>query len=211
MSKILSRSGAALADIYDVEGSIAGIDNLDSREVHLTHEMGAEIHSERLQSFIIVISSGAINQSSNWNVTATFPDSINRVLGIYVSTDVAARISHCNVALVSDNTGVVNGFPLWAWDGVATVPDVEYLTRLTRSGTVGNHLALAPRPALYPFQQIITRDSTGTMPLLAFTGLTPAFGAGTITATALILVARPDANQPGPGAGASHGLPIPSW
>ena len=45
MVKILSQAGISLADLYNVEGSIAGIEQLDTRELPIVHEMSGTIFS----------------------------------------------------------------------------------------------------------------------------------------------------------------------
>ncbi len=208
MPKILSQAGTSLADVYDVEGSVAGIDNLESAEVQLVHELGAQIHSERLQTFLVSISSGTVAQNSTWSVDAgAFPDSTNRFLGAYVTTDTTAEIAHCSLSM-RDRSATENAFPLWAWDDVV---DAEYAIRILQAGSTGNRIGLAPRPSLYPFQSILTRQGDNRMPLLSFNGLTNGFGAGTNTAICTIMLARPDPGNPAPGHPSSHGLPIPSW
>lgn len=208
MSKVLSQAGISLADVYDIEGSIAGTDELLSKEVSLVHEMGGQIHSERLLSFDINMAPAAQSQSAAFAVTAGgIPDSINRILGVQVSAAnlEGGRLSHASLALVFSTGQEV---PIWWWDSAI---DSEFNIRFDRLGAgVANRVGFQPSFA-FP-QQLITRvGDAGLMPDIIFRGVTLAFGAGTIVPAALLVLLRPDRGAPAPGAASSHGLPIPSW
>ena len=116
MAKILSQSGDSLADAYDIEGSIAGIDNLLSEEVNLVHEMGATIFSERLSSRILSISAGAISQSSSLDINFSVNE-MSRLLGIQVLTSAAARLSIVQVSITSPPAVDNSDMPIFVWDG----------------------------------------------------------------------------------------------
>lgn len=207
MPKILSQAGTSLADVYDVAGSIAGVDFLDSNDVQLTHEMGGEIHSERLLGHTITVSSGAVASGANWDVDfETIPDCWNRIMGVYVTASVASEVEHCNVNLRPRAT-LANSFPIWWWDGFA---DGEGDLRIMQAGSTATRINLIPRPAAQPFQYIMGRTGLEKqLPFLTFSGQAQT-GAG-VTCLATIYLARPDTVEPAAGDPSSHGLPIPSW
>lgn len=211
MGKILGKAGESLADVYDVEGSVAGTEFLDSDTVHLVHEMGGQIMSERMIAHLIRIQSGAIVASGEWDISSvTIPDCVNRILGIQVFVDVTARVDFCSVS-IRDTPAATSSHStlLWAWDSAT---DIEFDVRSLQGGSTANRIHLAPRPALYPFPSLMLRTGLGRlMPLIDFNGVTPAFGAGEVNATAIIYLARPDTVTPAAGDPSSHGLPIPSW
>ena len=204
MVKILSKSGDSLADTYDVEGSVAGIDQLETRELGIIHEMGHTVFSERLSASIRRGTSGAILQSTTWDLTIPdFPVTPFRVLGVVVVAD-AGRVAFAQVSL-QDASGD-REIPIWIWD---TDNDVQSDIRIVENGAaVANLLALVPS------------NNGGTVPNLAlgseqpqpvgenvlFRGVTTAFGAGTVTCTALIYIAFSQI-----GGISSRGLPVPGW
>jgi len=208
MPKILSQSGTSLADTYDVVGSIAGVENLESKDVHLFDEMGARVHSERLLSFTVVLNTAAISQSSNFEAAAAgFPDSINRLLGVFVSVPAAnaGRVEDGTVSIVQPSG---QEFPIWSWD---LADDVERGVRFDLAGAgEADRIALISTTPFVPL--LITRgEDAGRMQSLALRGSTGAFGAGTIVISVSVLLLRPDGGNPPPGAPSSHGLPPPSW
>ena len=80
MPKILAQAGISLADVYDVEGSIAGTDELLSEDVSLVHEMGGHMMSERCRSFVVTLATGDQIQNANFAATGgLIPDSPNRI------------------------------------------------------------------------------------------------------------------------------------
>jgi len=206
--RVLSQAGVSLADVYDVEGSIAGIDRLDINEIKGVHELGAQIHSERLKAFIVQSSSGAVAQSTTWGLTiGGFPDSINRLLAVTVIANNAARVDHCSIAI--QEQGNSREIPVWAWD---TADDAEKQVEWSIDGAAAAtqfYLAVIGIPQV---PELLTRlGDDGQMPQLIFRGETGAFGAGNVTTRALFHVARPNTGNPPPGEPSSHGLPIPGW
>jgi len=209
VGKIQSQSGISLARVYDVQGGSLGIDTLDAKEVHLTHEMGGQIHSERLRAFTFLVTSGAIAQSLDFGVSSLlFPDSINRLLDVFVSAEPGAAGEWVNVSLC---LLMPNGdeMPIWVWD---TSVDLEKNVRVAEPGSgAETRVGLIPLGTQFK-QTLLSRggDSGGIM-RLRFRGTTAAFGAGTSEVSAVIHVLRPDRESPVPGAPDSHGLPLPSW
>jgi len=199
--KILSKSGDSLADVYDVQGSIAGIDNLESKEVQLVHEMGATIFSERLSSSMVAISSGAVDQSLEWDVSVGFNQN-SRVLGIAVVSSNEGRLTNATVSIRSgvsiDNMEV----PIWAWDAGGGVVAARVLV----GGSLTNrNLLISEMVPIVP-NFLVGPDSPRPADILQFRGGTTAFGAGAVTTQLLVYLAFPQT-----GGLSSRGLPIPSW
>ncbi len=205
MPKILSQAGISLADAYDVEGSIAGVDQLISQDVSLVHEMGAQMFSERCLAFYERITTGAIAQNIAFDVEATiaFPDSPNRILKVLLVSDT----NRITLAQVSQRT-VVGEMPLIIWDAADdVVSQMRYRIGAAATATV---FYLRPGLDLTPTMLMRTGDE-GIMPTLFLRGLTSGFGAGVVTLDAFIHVARANPTSPQPGHPSSHGLPRPSW
>ena len=134
MTKILGQAGTSLADVYDIEGSIAGVDQLLSEEVTLEHEMGGVIFSERLIGSIERLTTGALVQNTSWDLTLVTPPGIFRVLGVYVQADVGARSTRAQVS-IRDPTSA-RELPLFIWD---SANDLEQSIRIVENGgAVGN-------------------------------------------------------------------------
>ena len=210
MVKILSQAGDSLADIYDVKGSVAGIETLETRELGIIHEMGATVFAERLSGNLIRRSTGALLQNATWDLEilpANTPAGIFRILNVFVFCD-AARVDRAQISLMQTlpNAGEQ---PVFIWD---TVLDEEKNIRMSNAGgAAGNSIALvqvSPQPGL-PILAIGRRPGQvntvgGT---LVFRGLTTGFGAGDVTVVALIYVASAELST----SLSSRGLPIPSW
>jgi len=210
LSKILSQSGISLADTYDVEGSIAGVENLESRDVHLFDEMGARVFSERLHRFLVRMSPGAINQNTNFAAQAGgFPDSTNRILSVAVIV-VLAEATRLETAQISlrESADDFRELPIMVWD---INDDPEVRIRWDDDGAgVASFVQLRPSTQMVP--NLVTRFGTaGAMPTIEFRGISGGFGAGTVTPIAIIDLLRPDTGNPAPGEPSSHGLPMPSW
>lgn len=202
--KILSQAGISLADIYNVEGSIAGVDFLDANQIQLVHDMGGTVFSERLVGDIIRGTTGAVAQNTFYDVTLNPPQGIYRVLGVFVFALTAARSLRAAVSLRSTLTG--REIPIFAWTDTG---DVEKDVRMIDNGGAAiNALGLI--------------QSTGkeTMPSLGlsvgqrgqvgdeivFRGSTSGFGAGTVETIVLVYTAAAFSSQISP-----VGLPIPGW
>lgn len=184
MVKILSQAGISLADMYDIEGSIAGIEQLETRELAIVHEMGATLFSERMRTSVRRLTSPATLQNTNIDVGfSNFPDGPTRLLGIQVISDNGARISHLQCSVNAPFNG--RDFPVWVYDQTNfRAIDIE-----DDGGVVGANL-LIPEPA------VALPSFCGGMgqphPMVSnfvMRGRTTAFGAGTVTATALIYIA----------------------
>jgi len=201
--KILSQAGNSLADIYDVEGSVAGIEQLETRELPIMHEMGGTVFSERLAGSIRRGTTAALNQSTPFDVTlAGLPQGIFRILGITVLAT-SGRTSHASVALRS----VVQEreIPVFIWDNS---DDQQSTIRLQDDGgAASDHTALIPSISLLPNLAIGRRQLRSVGDEIVFRGSTNAFGAGTNTLVVLVYQAFTDVGSNI----APRGLPVPAW
>lgn len=209
MGKILSQSGISLADSYQIEGSIVGVEELQSRDVSLVHEMGATILSERLQSFFIRQTSGSLAASATWSVsTGELPDSPNRILGISVFLPLAEvnRISFCSISIQNGRTN--REIPIFTW----SLPDDDEIPVRWNDDGAGVAEFVELRSKVNKLPQLITRLGIGeAMPVIRFSGQVAAFGAGTVEAVAITHVCRANPEVPAAAQPSSHGLPLPSW
>jgi len=205
MVKILSKSGDSLADTYDVEGSIAGIDQLLTDELPIVHEMGQTIFSERMSFSIRQATSGAINQSTTFDVLiTTLPDHITRILGVFVLANVGARTT---LATVSVREPLMDReVPIWTWN---TSEDSEKTQRLTIAASVANLVMLQPLSSMPNMPSFLGKLQPQNVPDIAFRGQSSAFGAGTVTLTLMLYLCH--IHIGGTGSLSSRGLPIPSW
>ena len=203
MVKILSQSGNSLADTYDVEGSIAGIDELETHELGIIHEMGATIASERLSGNLRRGTTGAINASDTWDVLLTdLPAVPTRILGCVVMTDDASRVARAMVAIRDQPNG--REIPIFAWDD----NEADLALRIQdNGGAVGilallqNALSIGTLPNM-----LIGTDQPQPIDAIAFRGVASAFGAGDVTITFLLYIAFTQV-----GGISSRGLPVFSW
>lgn len=201
MAKILSKSGDSLADVYDVEGSIAGIDDLKSEDVNLVHEMGSTVFAERLSGTIVALGSGILAQSLAFNTALVIPE-FSRILGVQVMSDDASRVADFSVHVTSTFGAVSRDSPLFIWENA----DGSTICRVQIGGTLATLDALKPPlPAQVP-NLIIGDDSPQAVNTLSVRGATNGFGAGTVSTQALIYLAFPQI-----GGLSNRGLPLPGW
>jgi len=204
MVKILSKSGDSLADTYDVQGSIAGIEQLVSQDVSLVHEMGNTIFSERVSTTIRRAESGDVLQSASFNIVLVdLPAVPFRILSIACFVDTAARLDQASVAL--NDPDAEREIPIWLWDSVV---DTEVSARFQQDGgAVGTETFLRPLQPIGAIPCFTSgRGQPQKVPRVAFRGSTLAFGAGTVETTMLFLIGFSQI-----GGISSRGLPIPSW
>jgi len=204
VAKILSKSGDSLADVYDVEGSIAGIDQLESREVNLVHEMGGSIFSERVSGALRRATSGAIAQSTDFEILLNdLPIVPSRIHGAIIFSDAAARIESANIALrhPSDDREI----PFVVWDS----GEQFMIARFQDNGAaVATHEVLVTSLNLLsaPPSMAYGSGQPGPTDEIVFRGRSTAFGAGTVIITAVIYLGHAQV------AGlSSRGLPFPGW
>lgn len=201
--KILSRAGASLADIYDVVGSISGLETLESREVTLAHEMGATIFSERFQTTFRRMHSGDVLQSTDIDlVLSTLPAAPTRLLALTVVTLNQSRIANVAVSVRSP-LAVTQEIPIWAWDKVNFS-----LSRFTDEGVIVGRDILQGVPQLGSMPTFIGGEGQGSTMVheVALHAQTNAFGAGTVNITAFLHFGF--AFEAGLS---SLGVPFPSW
>lgn len=206
MPRILGQAGSSLADTYDVEGSIAALDELTSQEVHLVHEMGVTIFSERLSSRIVRVTSGLVAQNLNFAAVITgFPATAVRLLGLTVLGTVA-ELTRAAVMVRFDGSlgsaGVEQEAPIWVWDEGAA-QTVNFIM----AGTLANQSIMTPLDLLTWMPNLITGpNQPEVVSQLVLRGLTAGFGAGTTEVTLLAHVMFA-----GAGGLNSEGVPIPGW
>lgn len=204
MPKILSKSGDSLADIYDVKGSIAGIENLEPRDLPIVHEMGGTVFSERFSTQILKIESGDQLQSDDWGTLLTgLPNTVFRIMGVRVLVDETARVTLASLAL--RDPANARESPFWSWDNV--LDDEENIRFSIDGAATAVEIFLRPNAANVQIPHTGTGSeqpqNTGG---IIFRGTTPAFGAGNVEAIAFVSIAFAEI-----GGVSSRGLPIPSW
>jgi len=205
VAKVLAQAGVSLADVYNVVGSVAGVDELVSREVHLTHEMGQTIFSERLSATAEVIATSGLAQNISFDIRfslgATIP---RRLLALQVFADVTTRIA---TAQVSVNSGALAGtdVPIWSWQ-VGAGSDFERLIRQEVATSTTNRFQLvSTEPPQIP-NFLMGTLQPNSVPDLMLRGVTSGFGAGTVVLSAVFYLAFADVRGL-----SSEGLPMPSW
>lgn len=206
MPKVLAQAGISLADIYDVKGSVVGVETLLSQEVSLTHEMGATVFSERIVGTIQRMTSVALAQNITFDVTLpieNLPEGIYRILGVYCQGDVAGRIEIIQVSVRS--VALAREIPIFIWD---TNNDIQSTIRILEDGAaIGNDTALIQaNPSVVPTLGISRGQRLRVGDELVMRGLTSAFGAGTVVPVALVYLAFSETTSI-----SSTGLPIPGW
>ena len=202
-AKIQTKSGDSLADTYDVVGSVAGLEFLDTEEVKTVHEMGGTIFSERASGRIRTFSQTLAQSLDFATAIADLSGPPFRLYGVIVVTSVTARIATLCVSWRGLDPQTEH--PIWVWDGTN-----EDTVRFDMLGIgTGNRLVLRPIPEYSHFPY------TGYGPSQPFNvgqlilrGTTTAFGAGTVEATVNLYQAVVTSNVVG---SESRGVPIPSW
>jgi len=203
VAKILSDAGKSLADIYDVAGSVAGIEHLETHDLPIVHEMGGTVFSERFSTLLIRSPSPAIAQNLGWNVELNaLPPFPFRIYGVQVFIDTTARVLLASVAVANP----VNNreMPIWNWDSAT---DIE--TRIAYDddgGGAGTTLFLQPVAANYIPHMMAGTGQPQETPNVFFRGVSAGFGAGTVQAVLLMHIGFSEVKGL-----SSYGLPIPSW
>lgn len=207
MGKILSQSGIALADQYQIEGSIVGVENLQTEDVSLVHEMGAAMASERMKQIQVLMEPTAPLENINFSLSSgNVADCPNRILhaAVYIPAANAGDITSCQLSIEDGSTGVNTVFFEFN-----DAQDDEGAIRWDDGTGVADMLTLRGRLTL---PSLLIRPNIGSvMPSIRFAGKTSGFGAGTVAVAALIHLVRPAQLVPQPGQASSHGLPLPSW
>ena len=203
MVKILSQGGRSLADMYQAEGSIAGIDNLETRDLPIVHEMGATLFSERFRSTARQVRSGNLAQSTNIELEINnMPAAITRLVGIAVITDMVGRVSFVQVSLFDPITD--QDFPIWAWDSTGIARTI----RLRDNGATAVVNTLTAEPGNIFLPCFTGGEDQGALPQhqIRVRGATTAFGAGTVFVNVHLEVAFTFT-----GGVSAFGARVPSW
>jgi len=206
MVKILAQAGRSLADVYDVEGSVAGIEQLETRELPIVHEMGGTVFSEQLTGTVRIQRTGALSQSTTWDhVITDLPSGITRILGVNVIAEVTARTESAQVSVRSDNNDL--DFPIWEWH---TSADFQLAMRVNLgSGSVNNFLLRPVSPLIGNLPSMLFgagQPHPSRVDRIAFRGSTSAFGAGTVIIALIVLIGFTQTTSL-----SNVGLPVPSW
>jgi len=167
--------------------------------------MGQTVFSERFSSVFFRQATGAINQSTTWDlVTTDLSAHPSRLLGVTVFSNNGSRVSSANI-LVRDGA-LGRELPVWIYDGTNFIS-----TRMQDDGGAVTFFDVLLGNIQATFIPIFAggRIQPESIPDIAFRGITTAFGAGTVTITALFHVCAPDSGPS--GSLSSRGLPIPSW
>jgi len=209
MPEIQGQAGHTLAQNYDIKGGAVRITELLSREVHLNHEMGGQIFSERARFSVIEFQTSAVAQNTAFNVEqGGIVDAPNRILGFEAFGNNASRLAHLSLAISNTITG--REIPIWKWQ-LAVADMGEINLQWSEDGeavatTINYNTGIPFTPQL-----LLRMGLLGDMPSLIMRGVTSGFGAGTQIITGVMTILRPTNLSPSPGEASSHGLPIPSW
>jgi len=205
--KSLSQAGISLSDVYDIEGSIVGVEQLLAEDVTLNHEMGGTIFSERLSGAIRRQTTGAITQTTSFDLfMLSLPAGIYRIIGAKVTADVAGRVANVNLSVVNVSaTGALGQeMPFFVWDEAV---DAEVTLRTTDLGpAAANFIGLVTDRVQTPLIGISTGQPQVVGSQIAMRGNSATFGAGNVVITAQVLVAFSQISGI-----SSIGLPIPGW
>jgi len=195
----------SLADSYDIEGSIAGVEELLSQDVSLVHEMGNTIFSERLSGRMVNFETAAIGQSTAFvgGFVTDLEVPVMRILGVEVMVDTVDRVADMCVSISQGAGTVGNEMPIWVFAGGSNYRTVRFLV----DGTLANQNVADPVPAFTKLPNILVgRPQPETTSIMNVRGTTTAFGAGDVTITVAVYLAFPQGQ-----ALSSRGLPVPSW
>lgn len=200
--KVLAQAGTSLADVYDVEGSIAGVQELQSRDVQVVHEMGGTIFSERLSSTIRTVATGDVLQSTVFEAELTdLPGVPIKLLGVQVLVDTVARVA--NAAVMVQDAAAVRELPVWAWDGTNS----SVMNFALNGAAAADHTLLSQDTQFdYLPTLVLGSGQPQSVPNLVLRGTSTAFGAGTVGLSLIAYIAFAEV-----GGISSLGLPIPGW
>jgi len=201
VGKVLSKSGDSLADVYDVAGSIAGIDELVTADVSLVHEMGATLFSERVAGRIIRVTAGAIAQSTSFSSTFTVEEN-SRVLGAQMISSSSSRLTRVQLSITSPPEIDDQDLPIFAWQAGQPSVGAEVLN----DGSVSTFDLLTSVIPVNTPSLLVGTESQSPVNLLTLRGITAGFGAGTCTTTGIVFLGFSQ-----PGGLSNRGLPLPSW
>jgi len=200
MVKIQAQAGNSLADIYDVQGSIAGIDQLETRELPIVHEMGATVFSERYVTTFRRLATGDQLQNTDLDVLVdNLPVTPTRLFAVTLFSDAPARL--LNLSLVLRDPLNLQEIPIWTW----AVGNFQPARFLDVPGLIATQV-LQPQNTFMPVMVGGSGQGAGMMHGIAIRGRTTGFGAGTVFVRALIYIGFAFL-----GGISSRGVPFPSW
>jgi len=204
MPKILSQSGITLADQYDVEGSVAGVEDLNSQDVSLTHDMASVLQAERMCGDIFRLSTGALAQTIIINSVMVglpnFPTRIHQIAVVNFNKDSGTRLTDLSINIRDANQSAE--VPAWVWAGTTIDGRISNL-----AGATANCEFLVPNPALSVIPSMLYGSSQPqVVENFAMRGLTTTFGAGTVELVLMVYLGF-NAQK----AVSSAGVPVPSW
>jgi len=189
--------------MYDVEGSVAGIDQLLTNELPIVHEMGATLFSERFRTRVRRLTAVDVLQSTTIDVEITnLPEGVTRILGVVVFADNPARLENCAVMVHDPVDG--RDFPIWVWEEAQGDAEV----RIEDDGAKTVQQLLTPQIGLQ-LPSFVLSDINAPPPpfsVIALRSDTTAFGAGDVTLTAFVHIGFTFV-----GGLSSYGARVPSW
>ena len=204
--KVAGESGHSVGQTYQLPGGVIEIEDVATANVNLTHDLASTIFSERFRTQVFEIKSGAIAQSTSWNVTYTgLPATTTRILGVIVQSAGADKTTRATVSIYDADSGL--DMPFFYWD----------ITKDEEVGVIMSDSAgVAVQRVLQPVNSFIGMplpsfgggklQPHGTARNLSFRGTTNSFGGGTVECTACLMIASSAVANV-----VSQGLPIPSW
>lgn len=203
MGKIQSRVGVSLSSLYDVRGSIAGLEELRQTEVAVVHEIGATAFSERLGATIRRRAATFAQSATVGEVLDDLPATPYMIHSVQVMEDVGNRVGRLCVVARDPIGG--REVPLWVWDETS----VREMRIVDDGGAAGVERFLVPDANFVNYPVLMVGDGqphTQIVNEIAMRGSTTAFGAGNVVLTLLVRIsfaALGDLN--------SYGIPIPGW
>ncbi len=207
MVKVLAQTGMSLADVYDVQGSILGVEDLQVSEVQAVHEMGSTIFAERSGAQLLRIATGDILQSVTWDLLVPgLTSTPMRLLGLTVISTDSTRVRRAQVS-ISNNAIITAGreMPVFVFDDAT---DVGKSVRIVENGDAAASMSVLSGSYFQGTPSMLFGDQARRItPAIKFRGSATAFGAGTVECVLLAYVAWAEAA----GGLSSKGLPLPSW
>lgn len=214
--KILGKSGESLGASYDVEGSQVAIKTLKDEEgVSLVHEMGGVQFSERLFMRILNWNTGALSASSSFYVRSTSagwaaslpaPAASVRIYSVQAMVETSdgfnGSVTRCSILAHDEDND--NDCPIWVYNGTAEVQlNMHLAGSAVTAWDVGTRQSNIGQMSPVMLQG---GSRVGQIDELVLSGTMAAFGAGTRTVHAVVLIGSTD-----PEGLSSVGVPIPSW
>lgn len=201
--RVQAQAGASVADVYDVVGSVAGVDELELRAIQGVHEMGSTIFSERLGMATNRSAAAGLAQDTNFDVEIaplSSPLPYGRILSVVVFGN-AARLSHSCVCIRDEESE--RDIPIWSFD---VAVDGVISVRLEDNGAGAANRTQFRGGMTYLPNLLVGPTQFDRLDRVAWRGRTTGFGAGTVNLIMVFQIAFPLLRGV-----SSRGLPIPSW